>query len=88
LPAGLRQPRDRHDIPVELPSEGIDLEATLDRIEQRYMQLALERVGGIQTRAAELLGVSFRQFRYKLDKFQQRRGEPRGEPRTKPDDRG
>jgi two-component system response regulator PilR (NtrC family) len=88
LPTGLRQPRDRHDIPVELPSEGIDLEATLDRIEQRYMQLALERVGGIQTRAAELLGVSFRQFRYKLDKFQQRRGEARGEPRTKPDDRG
>jgi DNA-binding NtrC family response regulator len=73
LPAGLRQPRDRHDVPLELPVEGIDLEATLDRIEHRYMQLALERVGGVQTHAAELLRVSFRQFRYKLQKFHQRR---------------
>jgi len=76
LPAGLRQPRDRHDVPLELPAEGIDLEAMLDRIEHRYMQLALERVGGVQTRAAELLRVSFRQFRYKLQKFHQRRAEP------------
>ena len=75
LPASLRQPRDRHDVPLELPAEGIDLEAMLDRIEHRYMQLALERVGGVQTRAAELLRVSFRQFRYKLQKFHQRRAE-------------
>ena len=68
LPNSLRQPRDRDDVPLELPAEGIDLEATLDRIEHRYMQLALERVGGVQTRAAELLRVSFRQFRYKLQK--------------------
>jgi two-component system, NtrC family, response regulator PilR len=73
LPASLRQPRDHHDVPLELPAEGIDLEAMLDRIEHRYMQLALERVGGVQTRAAELLRVSFRQFRYKLQKFHQRR---------------
>jgi two-component system response regulator PilR (NtrC family) len=75
LPASLRRPRDRHDVPLELPAEGIDLEAMLDRIEHRYMQLALERVGGVQTRAAELLHVSFRQFRYKLQKFHQRSAE-------------
>src|SRR5919106_2172849 len=75
LPASLKHPRDRHDMPLELPAEGLDLEATLDRIEHRYMQLALERVGGVQTRAAELLRVSFRQFRYKLQKFHQRRTE-------------
>ena len=75
LPAGLRQPRDRQDVPIELPADGIDLEAALEHIEHRYMQLALERVGGVQTRAAELLRVSFRQFRYKLEKFQQRRAD-------------
>jgi two-component system response regulator PilR (NtrC family) len=68
LPPTLRQPRDRQDVLLELPAAGIDLEAALDRIEHRYMQLALERVGGVQTRAAELLRVSFRQFRYKLQK--------------------
>jgi two-component system response regulator PilR (NtrC family) len=75
LPATVRQPGDRDDLAVELPADGIDLEATLDRIERRYMQLALDRVGGVQTRAAELLRVSFRQFRYKVQKFQQRSGE-------------
>jgi two-component system, NtrC family, response regulator PilR len=72
LPVPLRQPPDRQDVSLELPPEGLDLESTLDRIEQRYMQMALDRVGGVQTRAAELLRVSFRQFRYKLQKFQQR----------------
>ena len=76
LPATVRQPRNRDEMPVELPAEGLDLEATLDRIERRYMQLALDRVGGVQTRAAELLRVSFRQFRYKLQKLQPKTGEP------------
>jgi two-component system response regulator PilR (NtrC family) len=76
LPTTVRQPRSREDLPVELPAEGIDLEATLDRIERRYMQLALDRVGGVQTRAAELLRVSFRQFRYKLQKLQPKAAEP------------
>jgi two-component system response regulator PilR (NtrC family) len=75
LPAALRQPRDSQELALELPSEGIDLEAVLDRIEHRYIQMALERVGGVQTRAAELLRVSFRQFRYKLQKFQARRAD-------------
>jgi two-component system response regulator PilR (NtrC family) len=76
LPTTVRQPRSREDLAVELPAEGLDLEATLDRIERRYMQLALDRVGGVQTRAAELLRVSFRQFRYKLQKLQPRSSEP------------
>ena len=41
------------------------------------MQLALERVGGVQTRAAELLRVSFRQFRYKLQFHQRRDDQPK-----------
>jgi len=70
LPAAVRQPASRDDVVVTLPPDGIDLEATLERIERRYVELAMERVGGVQTRAAELLRVSFRQFRYKLQKLQ------------------
>jgi two-component system, NtrC family, response regulator PilR len=68
LPPDLRQPPRAGDITIELPADGVDLEATLARIEQRYIEMALERTSGIQTRAAELLKVSFRQFRYKLRK--------------------
>jgi two-component system response regulator PilR (NtrC family) len=69
LPPDLRRPRSVREIPVEIPEAGLDLEATLSQIEQRYIQMALARTGGVQTRAAELLRVSFRQFRYKLQKY-------------------
>ena len=72
LPPDLHQSRDLQEVPVEIPTDGIDLEAMLDQIEHRYLQMALARTGGVQTRAAELLRVSFRQFRYKLQKYGQR----------------
>jgi two-component system response regulator PilR (NtrC family) len=56
------------DVTLEIPPEGLDLEATLDGIERRLLRAALERSDGVQTRAAELLKMSFRQFRYKLQK--------------------
>jgi two-component system response regulator PilR (NtrC family) len=69
LPPDLAAPRERSELAIELPETGLDLEATLERIEQRYIEQALARTGGVQTRAAELLGISFRQFRYKLQKL-------------------
>jgi two-component system response regulator PilR (NtrC family) len=68
LPPALLAPAQTNDTPLELPPTGLDLDETLDRIERRYIELALERTSGVQTRAAELLGISFRQFRYKLQK--------------------
>jgi two-component system response regulator PilR (NtrC family) len=68
LPTELLRPVAVSDVTLEIPPEGLDLEATLDGIEQRLLRAALERSGGVQTRAAELLKMSFRQFRYKLQK--------------------
>jgi two-component system, NtrC family, response regulator PilR len=50
-------------------NEGFDLEARGDEFYRHYISLALERAGGVQTRAAELLGMSFRSFRYYAKKF-------------------
>ncbi len=49
---------------MTLPDEGLDLEAHLERIRAELMNQALDRCGGVQTKAAELLGMSFRSFRY------------------------
>ena len=68
LPAELLHPVPVRDATIEIPPEGLDLEATLESIEQRLLKAALDRCGGVQTRAAELLKMSFRQFRYKLQK--------------------
>jgi two-component system response regulator PilR (NtrC family) len=68
LPTELLRPVPVSDATLDLPPDGLDLEATLEAIEQRLLRAALERSGGVQTRAAELLKMSFRQFRYKLQK--------------------
>ena len=79
LPAHVRAPRDERAVEVDIPPTGMDLEGTLTRIENRYIRLALERSGWLQIRAAELLCLSFRQLRYKLQKHGLRAG--RGGPK-------
>ncbi len=80
LPPHLRAPRDEQAVTVDIPAGGMNLEDTLARIENRYIRLALERSDWLQVRAAELLGLSFRQFRYKLQKYGLRGGRPGGKP--------
>jgi two-component system response regulator PilR (NtrC family) len=49
--------------------DGFDLEARGEEFYRHYMSLALERAGGVQVKAAEMLGMSFRSFRYYAKKF-------------------
>jgi len=49
--------------------EGISLEEHLQAITKVFMLKALERCGGVQTQAAELLRMSFRSFRYYAKKY-------------------
>lgn len=47
---------------------GFSLERYLDDAERKYLMAAMDRAEGVKTRAAELLGLSFRSFRYRLAK--------------------
>jgi two-component system response regulator PilR (NtrC family) len=49
-------------------AESFSLEKHLDEAERRYLLAALRRANGVKTRAAELLGLTFRSFRYRLAK--------------------
>ena len=51
------------------PEEGIDLEQHVQHIEREYIAEALRRAGGVKVKAAELLGMSFRSFRYYMKKY-------------------
>ena len=57
--------------PPNLPElgDGFDLEARGEAFYRHYIALALERAGGVQVKAAELLGMSFRSFRYYVKKY-------------------
>jgi len=52
-----------------LPAGGFDLVAHVREIERDYIAQALKRAGGVQVKAAELLGMSFRSFRYYVKKY-------------------
>lgn len=51
------------------PDEGVDLERVVEQLEWKMITRALDKAGGVKSKAAELLGLSFRQFRYKVAKY-------------------
>jgi two-component system NtrC family response regulator len=55
---------------MALPApEGQTLPAALETVEKTMIAQAMTAAGGVQTRAAELLGISERMLRYKLKKY-------------------
>ncbi|MEJ5359925.1 MAG: sigma-54 dependent transcriptional regulator [Desulfobacterales bacterium] len=50
-------------------AKGVSLDAILEEIERAYLKKALEVANGNKNRAAELLGISLRSIRYRLEKL-------------------
>jgi len=46
------------------PSDGLDFEKQIAEAERSYLQAALEKAGGVRTKAADLLKISYRSFRH------------------------
>jgi two-component system response regulator PilR (NtrC family) len=55
---------------AQFPNEGVDLERYVANIERSLIQSALQHSNGVQTRAADLLKVSYRSFRHLLKKYE------------------
>ncbi len=68
LPAALRGETPAPTQGVAEIGESFSLERHLDEAERRYLLEALRRAEGVKTRAAALLGLTFRSFRYRLAK--------------------
>jgi two-component system response regulator PilR (NtrC family) len=54
---------------VTVPANGIDMEAYVADLERSLLQQALKQSDGVQTRAAELLKLSYRSFRHLMKKY-------------------
>jgi two-component system, NtrC family, response regulator PilR len=54
---------------VELPPQGVELDSYLADLEKNVLLRALDQAGGVRTKAAALVGMSFRSFRYRLAKY-------------------
>ena len=51
-----------------IPDEGFDLEEYVSSLQKSYLEEALNRSGGVQVKAAELLRMSYRSFRHYMQK--------------------
>jgi two-component system response regulator PilR (NtrC family) len=56
-------------VPTDLPEDGLDLEALIDGIEKDLLLKALERTMWVKKKAARLLKLNTRSFRYRLEKY-------------------
>ncbi len=54
---------------LDIPPDGIELDRALSNMERKLITRALEITGGNRSRAARLLGISFRSLRYRLVKL-------------------
>jgi two-component system, NtrC family, response regulator PilR len=52
-----------------LPQQGLDLEKYIQDLERSFLLAAMERSGGVRTRAADTLKMSYRSFRHYAKKY-------------------
>jgi two-component system, NtrC family, response regulator PilR len=69
--AGMGATDDLSDIaPGAVLPEGVGMEVYVANIERTLLQNALEYSNGVQTKAADLLGISYRSFRHLMKKYE------------------
>ncbi len=56
-------------VPTDLPEDGLDLEGLINGIEKDLLLQALERAKWVKKKAARLLRLNTRSFRYRLEKY-------------------
>jgi two-component system response regulator PilR (NtrC family) len=62
-------PQTHHGVPTDLPDDGLDLEGLINGIEKDLLLKALERSKWVKKKAARLLRLNTRSFRYRLEKY-------------------
>jgi len=69
LPYPLVERRSTPHAQPDFFRKGVNLDAELEEYEQKILRAALERVGGVQKKAADLLGINYRSLRHRLQKY-------------------
>ncbi|HEU5201827.1 MAG TPA: sigma-54 dependent transcriptional regulator [Nitrospira sp.] len=62
-------PQQSQGLPTDLPEDGLDLEGLINGIEKDLLMKALERSKWVKKKAARLLKLNTRSFRYRLEKY-------------------
>jgi two-component system response regulator PilR (NtrC family) len=66
----LPEERTSHStVTTKVTSEGVEFEKVIANLEMSLLQSAMQQANGVQTRAAELLNISYRSFRHLMKKY-------------------
>ncbi|MBW2295038.1 MAG: sigma-54-dependent Fis family transcriptional regulator [Deltaproteobacteria bacterium] len=68
LPETILRPRDT-SYSCQISEEGVDLEDLVNNYERALLTEAMRAAKGVKKHAAQLLGISFRSFRYRFEKL-------------------
>jgi len=71
----LRLPSGKKFSDIDLPEEGIDFE----ELEKKLLKKAMSKADNVATKAAKLLGMSYKTFLYRLEKFSLNQDSPNEE---------
>ena len=63
------EPQQQQGVPTDLTDDGLDLEGLINGIEKDLLLKALERSKWVKKKAARLLRLNTRSFRYRLEKY-------------------
>src|SRR5260370_1513691 len=53
---------------ADFPEHGLDFEKEISEAERSYLHGALEKAGGVRTKASKLLNITYRSFRHYANK--------------------
>jgi two-component system, NtrC family, response regulator PilR len=57
------------EIEASFPLDGIDFDQQISEVEKKLLEAALRKADGVQTKAAELLKMTYRSFRHYMAKY-------------------
>ncbi len=60
--------KETSTLDMDIPPEGMELDEIMNKMEKYLLVKALEKSHGVKKKAAELLNISFRSLRYRLEK--------------------
>jgi two-component system response regulator PilR (NtrC family) len=70
LPERIVMPQIKiHEIEASFPDAGINFDEQVSEVERKLVEAALRKANGVQTKAAELLKMTYRSFRHYMAKY-------------------
>jgi two-component system response regulator PilR (NtrC family) len=70
LPEHIVMPQIKiHEIEASFPDAGINFDEQVSEVERKLVEAALRKANGVQTKAAELLKMTYRSFRHYMAKY-------------------